>query len=106
MIPINLREEMLSKIHGATHFSLTKCRERIKMSVWWSKISLDIDKWMGEFCQINLRKQKAKPLNPTPLSQRPWKEIGMDLCEVDGKTYLFIVDYFSRWFKMDKLFFK
>ena len=105
LIPSSMREEFMLKIHGAAHLSLTKCRDRIKMSVWWPGISADMDKMIKRcnFCQIHQRKQKAEPLKPSPLPDRPWQKIALDLFHFRGKTYLITVDYFSRWIEISFL---
>ena len=42
IIPFSLRQEMLGKIH-ARHQGITKCRERTRQSVWWPRISKELD---------------------------------------------------------------
>ena len=39
----------------------------------------------------------TETLAPSSLPERPWEKLGMDLFELDGRTYLLVVDYFSRW---------
>ena len=39
----------------------------------------------------------------TTLPQRPWEKIGTDLFELKGKSYLLLVDYFSRYIEVVKL---
>ena len=39
----------------------------------------------------------------SPLPQRPWEKIGTDLFELKGKSYLLLVDYFSRYIEVVKL---
>jgi len=52
------------------------------------------------FCQQNCRQLHAEPLKLTVLPERPWVQIGMDLCYLDGKDYLIVIDYFSRWLEI------
>ena len=56
VIPSSLRREMMKKVHGEAHLNLSKCRERIKMTMWWKGISSDIDNWLKNcnFCRIHV----------------------------------------------------
>ena len=105
VIPTSMRREMLKKTHGTAHLSLTKCRQRIKESLWWPGISADLSNWIERcnFCQIHKRKQRAEPLNPSTLPDRPWQKLAMDLFEFDSQKYLITVDCFSRWIEVDPL---
>lgn len=37
------------------------------------------------------------------LPQRPWETIGMDLFYANGRSYLIVVDYFSKFFELRRL---
>ena len=102
VIPEAMRREMLKKIHDDGHLSLVKCRQRIAESVWWPGINGQLKAWIDRcgFCQEHRRRQHAEPLQPTELPERPWSQIGVDFACYEGRQYLVVVDYFSRWLEV------
>ena len=104
VVPKNMQNDMLRRIHEG-HFSLSKCRNRAQLSVWWPGISGDLKIFINQcsFCQTYSRNNKAEPIKSTCLPERPWQKLGMDLFELGGKTYFLVVDYFSRWIEIQHL---
>ena len=40
---------------------------------------------------------KHQPRAEVSLPRGPWQEVGTDLFEFEGGTYLVVIDYYSRW---------
>ena len=101
LIPSSLRAEVLDRIHDG-HQGLTKCRERANTSVWWPGISSDIKQKVQtcQVCREMRHTQRKEPLISTPLPDRPWKRLAIDLCEYNKHTYLVVSDYFSRFLEI------
>ena len=102
VIPESLRKEMLGRIHSEGHLCVNKCRKRAQESVWWPNLGPDLKWWIDNcsFCLRHSRQQRAEPLKPTVLPERPWLKIGTDLCSHKGSDYLVVVDYYSRWIEI------
>lgn len=101
VIPESLRADVLAAIHTG-HLGLNKSRERAKSSVWWPGLSSDLEHLIRccEFCNTNRPSQRSEPLKTTQLPSRPWVRVGADLCELQGKNYLVVMDYFSRYLEI------
>ena len=51
-----------------------------------------------EFCF-----KPREPLANTPLPERLWWRLAVDLCVRDGDTYMDVVDYYSRFITVEGL---
>lgn len=96
-IPKAEREATLTDIHRG-HQGEVKCIRRAAEIVWWPGMCKEI-RWAVQTCPIcqEHRTLPPEPLEPTPFPQRPWWRIAADFCEWEGRDFLVIVDYFSRY---------
>ncbi|CAB4021418.1 Transposon Ty3-G Gag-Pol poly [Paramuricea clavata] len=98
VIPTKMRKEILIKIH-AGHQGREKCKQRARQVVFWPGINSDIDNIVEscETCQHHQHNHQKEPLKPYPVPTRPWQVVGTDLCEINKKEYLVIVDAYSSY---------
>ena len=104
MIPVNMRKDILSRIHCG-HMGVVKCLQRAKDAVYWPGISKDISDMIlkCETC-INMRNSNAKePMTPGPTPNRPWDVLATDLFHWNNQDYVLIVDYYSRYVEFSRL---
>ncbi|KAL8608117.1 hypothetical protein ACOMHN_016572 [Nucella lapillus] len=103
VIPRCLRIDTLNRLHEG-NLGITKCSALAKSSVWWLYITAEIEEMINKChtCAIHRPEQK-EPLKPSSFPEQPWSRLGMDLFDLRGKTYLLIVDYYSRWVEIKPL---
>ena len=98
VIPQSMRKEILMKIHTG-HQGKEKCKRRARQVVYWPGINSDIDNVVEscETCQRHQHQQQKEPLMPYPVPKRPWQDVATDLCEINKKEYLVLVDAYSSY---------
>ena len=103
MVPKQLQAGTLWKIHTG-HQGIVRCRLRATSSVWWPGISKDVESFVQQCaeCKKSIPNPR-EPLLTTPLPKHPWERVAADLFQLDGSTYLLVVDYFSRYPEVIKL---
>ncbi|GFO24240.1 Pol polyprotein [Plakobranchus ocellatus] len=100
VIPPTLREDILRRIHEG-HQGVVKCRAFARTTVWWPNLSTEIETMIRNCMTCEKTRTVPKqPLKPTPTPSYPWQRLGADLFEWKGRTYLLMVDYFSRWIEI------
>ena len=102
IIPPSLRQEILGKIHAGQQ-GITKCRERARQSVWWPRMSKELENLVKNCTECCREQRRHQPLIPSPLPELPWQKVATDLFEWKQHTYLLIVDYYSRYIEIARL---
>lgn len=103
VIPASFRQTTLEALHSG-HLGIEKCRSKARTAVWWPKIGADIAQYVAS-CQTCLHwaKDRAEPLLSSPLPDLPWQKVATDLFELDGKHFIVVVDYYSRYVELVQL---
>ena len=102
-IPPSLRGKTLANLHDG-HQGIGKCRALACNSVWWPGLSSCIKQYVSNCTTCaKFRAEISEPLEPSTFPARPWQKIACDLAESQHKTYLIVVDYFSRYIEIAHL---
>ena len=66
--------------------------------MYWTGIDADIEDYTKHCQECIKRSQVAKePLQPHDIPEGPWRKFGIDYFAFDGKSYVLICDYFSKF---------
>lgn len=98
LIPEPLRPDILKQLHSG-HQGIEKTRRLARESVYWPRINKDIE-LLCKSCELCQELQPQQPREPMHMHEKPgmpWVKVGTDLFEINGKNYLIIADYFSRF---------
>lgn len=104
VIPTKLRNYILEKLHSS-HLGIEKTIARARKTVYWPGMTNAIKEKILK-CIICLKyrnKNQKQPLLPHEVPNLPWQNIGSDLFEYEGKTYLLVIDYYSKFIETCRL---
>ena len=98
VIPTAMRRDMLNLIHES-HLGIEKCKSRARAILFWPGMSNDIYEKVSKCatCATYKMKNQKEPMIAHHIPDRPWQKLGTDLCEHEGKNYLVVVDYYSKF---------
>lgn len=104
LIPKSMRPEVLNKLHSG-HFGIEKTQQNARQSIFWPRINADIVNMVSTCwtCQTHRSAQQKEPMMSHAIPERPWQNTASDIFHLDGKNYLILVDYFSRYFEIQQL---
>ena len=92
-----LREEYLQRLHKG-HLSATKVQQNARQHLYWPGLDADIADYTRR-CQECIRwsQPPEEPLQTHDVPQEPWERIAMDYFYMNGRLYILICDYFSKF---------
>ena len=96
VIPQSLRTQIIRILHSA-HQGCTGMVARATSSVHWPGIQRDILNYQSNCraCAEISPSLPREPLLPNKLPQRPFEVLCSDICQINGRYYLIVVDRFS-----------
>ena len=98
IVPQSLQSQMLSRIHEA-HLGIVKSKQLARDLLFWPGMTSQIEEMIKQCptCQMNRKAQPAEPLISHYIPDQPFAKVATDLFELQGKTYMLCVDYYSKY---------
>ena len=102
VVPKAARSGLLKSIHNS-HLGVNGCLNRARECLYWPGMTGDIKNYVStcEACREYEQGQRKETLTSHEAPSRPWHFVAADLFELNGKSYLVTVDYFSDFFELD-----
>ena len=98
VVPTVLRQQVLSALHQAHQgvSGMTLCSHNL---VWWPGVTKDIESIRASCytCHQNAPSQSPLPPVHPPLPDHPFQLVSSDFFQIEGHTYLVMVDRYSNW---------
>lgn len=98
IIPESWKQKILKNIHTG-HLGIIKCIAKANASVFWLNINKDLEKFVNncEVCNIHSNSNRKEPMKNHKIIKIPWQKVGIDIFELNGESFILVVDYYSKY---------
>ena len=98
VIPRPVQQNILQQLH-TSHQGIRKTQALARESVYWPGINTQIETMINacQICQKHQPQQQPQEAVHHNIPPLPWWKIASDMCQVGDKTYLVIVDYYTKY---------
>ena len=98
VIPLAMRKYLLGCIHPG-HMGIEKSKARARVCIYWPNMYSDIENDVKQcsVCNKYANTNQKEPLMPHPIPVHLWEKLGIDYFTLNGKDFLLIVDYYSKY---------
>ena len=105
VVPKALRARMLQTLHSS-HQGIESTLRRARETIYWPNMKSDMKDFTlnCETCASHSTRQQKQTLISHDVPDRPWAKISTNLFDLDHKSYMVTVDYFSGFFEIDRLY--
>ena len=95
----------LQTLHSS-HQGIESTLRRARETTYWPNMKSNINDFTSkcETCASYSTRRQKETLISHDVPDRPWAKIFTDLFDLDCKSYVVIVDYFSGFFEIDRLY--
>ncbi|MCG8429883.1 MAG: DDE-type integrase/transposase/recombinase, partial [Candidatus Omnitrophica bacterium] len=104
VIPKTLPKEVKQKLHAA-HLGYDSMMRRARRCVYWPGINTEVQQMYDncDQCQSLKPKNQKETLIAHDEGTYPWEKVGTDIFEIQNRSYMVTVDYFSNFIEVDYL---
>ena len=97
IIPNGMRKEYLERVHQG-HLGISKSQLRAKESLYWPQMCNDIEGHVKDckYCLQNANLPAKDKMIAHEIPTNPWQTLSSDLFELNGHTYILVVDHYSK----------
>jgi hypothetical protein len=98
VVPAACRQDILERLH-ISHGGITKTKALASSLYWWPGLHNDVEQMIHNCaeCQLLRPSQQQEPAvrNENPIA--PMSHVGIDLFDLDGQTWVLVMDNYSGW---------
>ena len=104
IVPQSLQQDMLFRLHEG-HMGRDKCLATAREVFFWPGMTSEIVNLVSKcaVCKEFMNAQQNEPLQSHEIPKLPWEKVGADIFQFDGKYFLLLVDYYSKFFEISLL---
>lgn len=104
IIPDSMKSEMLAVVHQG-HLGIELSQNRAKTAIYWPGMLKQIEETVSScgVCQKHRNAQQRETLQPHEIPDKPWIKVATDLFHFNGKDFLLVSDYYSKYFEINQL---
>lgn len=101
LVPSKMQKQILSHLHGP-HLGIEKTKSRARSLLFWPQINRDIENTIVncKVCQKNRSANVREPMLAHEIPNLPYQKLGIDIMFFQGKDFLIINDYYSRYLEI------
>ncbi|XP_055385810.1 uncharacterized protein K02A2.6-like [Condylostylus longicornis] len=104
-VPKSLRDDVLYQLH-LPHLGVEKTKSRARSIVYWPTMNLEIEELIHKcnICEKYKYSEPREPLISHDIPEMPFSKIGLDIMELNAKSFLIIGDYYSKYLDIIPLY--
>ena len=103
-MPGTLKKRALEALHDG-HVGMVRMKTMAKKYLFWPGLSRDIESYAGscETCKSTSSRTQKEEFFSWPMANGPWERIHIDFFHFGGRTFLIVVDAFSKWVEIKEM---
>ena len=104
IVPASMQRELLNKIHE-THLGYVKSKQLARDNIFWPGMDTQLNNIIDRCtkCHEHRSKPHAEPLISHDIPDIPYYKVATDLFEIENRTYIVIVDYYTKYPEITQL---